>query len=89
MLANFHPDEAQRLRQLLVADHGDGDELMMSVGAVMSTSDETMVTDSNKYVVVCRKVRILQRSFCSMFALCLRAKRQMSMHVWVRYLLTR
>ena len=56
MLANFDPAEAQRLRQLLAADHGDGDELMMSVGAVMGTDDDTMVTDTSKSEVVCRKV---------------------------------
>ena len=63
MMANFDPAEAQRLRQLMAADHGNGDELMMSVGAVMDTDDDTMVTDSNKSEVVCRKVRILQRTF--------------------------
>lgn len=40
MLASYSPAEAQRLRQLLAADHGDDDELMMSVGSVMRTDDE-------------------------------------------------
>ncbi|KAL0021165.1 hypothetical protein WJX77_006793 [Trebouxia sp. C0004] len=57
MLASYDPAEAQRLRQLLAADHGDGDELMMSVGFVMGTDDDGMVTDANKDDVVCRKVR--------------------------------
>ena len=61
LLASFDPAEAQRLRQLLAADHGDGDELMMSVGAVMGTDDESLVTDANKNDVVCRKVHAAQR----------------------------
>ena len=56
MLANFDPAEAQWLRQLLSADHGDGSEVMMSVGAVMGNGDESMVTDANKNDVACRKV---------------------------------
>ena len=60
MLASYDPAEAQRLRQLLAADHGDGDELMMSVGSVMGNDDESMVTDANKNEVVCRKVHASQ-----------------------------
>ncbi len=60
LLASYDPAEAQRLRQLLAADHGDGDELMMSVGSVMGTDDESMVTDANKNDVVCRKVHTAQ-----------------------------
>lgn len=56
MLASYNPAEAQRLRQLLAADHGDGDVLMMSVGAVLGVDDDSMVTDTNKSDVVCRKV---------------------------------
>ena len=52
MLASYDPAEAQRLRQLLAADYGNGDELMMSVGSVMGTDDESMVTDANKNDVV-------------------------------------
>ncbi len=60
MLASYDPAEAQRLRQLLAADHGDGDELMMSIGSVMGTDDESMVTDANKNDVVCSKVHTAQ-----------------------------
>ena len=60
ILANFDPAEAQRLRQLLAADHGNGDELMMSVGSVMGSEDETLVTDANKTDVVCSKVRFIR-----------------------------
>ena len=59
MLANYDPAEAQRLRQLLAANHGNGDELMMSVGSAMGSDDESMVTDANKNDVVCRKVSVL------------------------------
>ncbi len=61
LLASYDPAEAQRLRQLLAADHGDGDELMMSVGSVMGTDDESLVTDANKNGMVCRKVHTAQR----------------------------
>ena len=61
MLASSIPAEAQRLRQLLAADHGDGDALMMSVGSMMRTDDESKVTDANKNDVVCRKVHTAQR----------------------------
>ncbi|DBA78659.1 TPA: hypothetical protein ACH3X1_008577 [Trebouxia sp. C0004] len=71
MLASYDPAEAQRLRQLLAADHGDGDELMMSVGFVMGTDDDGMVTDANKDDVVCRKIRrpaleAAAQGFCSL-----------------------
>lgn len=59
MLANYDPAEAQLLRQLLAADHGNGNELMMSVGCVMGTSDESCVTDANKNDVVCHKVPLM------------------------------
>ncbi len=61
MLASYDPAEAQRLRQLLAAEHGNGDELMMSVGTVLGTDDESMVTDANKNDVVCRKVHTAQQ----------------------------
>jgi len=61
MLASYDPAEAQRLRQLLAADYGNGNELMMSVGSVMGTDDESMVTDANKNDVVCHKVHATQR----------------------------
>ena len=56
MLADFDPEEAQRLRQMLAARHGDGTELLLTVGNVMGNDDETMLTDGNKEDVACWKV---------------------------------
>ncbi len=56
MMADFDPDEAQRLRQVLAAHHGDGSELMLTVGSMLSNGDETMVTDANKEKIICQKV---------------------------------
>lgn len=56
MMAEFDPDEAQRLRQVLSARHGDGSELMLTFGSIMGSEDETAVTDANKEDIVCRKV---------------------------------
>ena len=56
MMADFDPDEAQRLRQVLAAHHGDGSELMLTVGSMLSNGDETMVTDANKENIICQKV---------------------------------
>lgn len=54
--AHFDPDEAQRLRQVLAAHHGDGSELMLTVGSMLSNDNETMVTDANKEETICQKV---------------------------------
>ena len=56
MMADFDPDVAQRLRQVLAAHHGDGSELMLTVGSMLGSSDETMVTDANKEEIICLKV---------------------------------
>ena len=56
MLAGYDPEEAQRLRQMLAACHGDGTELLLTVGGVMGTNDETMLTDANKEDTACCKV---------------------------------
>ena len=57
MLADFDPEEAQRLRQVLAVHHGNGNELMLSVGSILGTSEATLVTDATKEGVVCCKVR--------------------------------
>ncbi len=57
MLADFDPEEAQRLRQVLAVHHGDGNELMLSVGSILGTPEATLVTDATKEGIVCRKVR--------------------------------
>ena len=41
MLAGFNPQEAHHLRQTLAARHGDGTELLLTVGAVVGIEDET------------------------------------------------
>lgn len=51
-------NEAQRLRQALAAHHGDGSELMLTMGSMLGSSDETMVTDANKEEIICQKVLI-------------------------------
>ena len=56
MVAAFDPEEALRLRQMLAARHGDGTELLMTVGSVLCNDDETSVTDDNKEDIACRKV---------------------------------
>ena len=56
MLAGFDPEEAQRLRQMLAARHGDGTELLLTVGGVLGSDDETMLTDGNKEDIACCKV---------------------------------
>ena len=56
MMADYDPDEAQRLRQMLAAHHGDGSELMLTVGSMLGNSDETMVTDANKEEIICQEV---------------------------------
>ena len=56
MMAEFDIEEAQRLRQVLAAHHGDGSDLMLSAGSIMNTKDETLVSDANKDDVICRKV---------------------------------
>ena len=56
MMADYDPDEAQRLRQMLAAHHGDGSELMLTVGSMLGNSDETMVTDANMEEIICQKV---------------------------------
>ncbi len=56
MMADFDPDEAQRLRQVLAAHHGEVSELMLTVGSMLGSSAETMVTDANKEDVICQKV---------------------------------
>ena len=56
MMAAFDPTEAQRLRQMLAARHGDGTELLLTVGGVTGNEDENMLTDSNKEDVACHKV---------------------------------
>lgn len=56
MMADFDPDEAQRLRQVLAAHHGDGSDLMLTAGSILGSSNETMVTDINKEDIVCQKV---------------------------------
>lgn len=56
ILADFNPEEAQRLRQMLAACHGDGTELLLTVGIVLGNDDETMLTDNNKEDTACRKV---------------------------------
>ena len=56
MLAGFNPEEAHHLRRTLAARHGDGTELLLTVGAVVGTEDETMLTDVNKEDTACRKV---------------------------------
>ena len=56
IMAAFDPDESQRLRQVLAAHHGDGTDLLMTVGLLLGTSDETPLTDANKEGVVCNKV---------------------------------
>ena len=56
MMADFDPDEAQRLRQVLAAHHGGGDQLMLSVGSMLGSEDERMVTDASKEEIVCQKV---------------------------------
>ena len=55
MMAAFDPEEAQRLRQMLAARHGDGTELLLTVGSVLCNDDETLLTDNNKDIA-CRKV---------------------------------
>ena len=62
MLADFDPEEAQRLRQTLAARHGDGTELLLTVGGVMGTDDDTMLTDANKEEIACYKVNLLDYS---------------------------
>lgn len=59
MLAGFDPEEAQRLLQMLAARHGDGTELLLTVGNVIGDDDETMLTDGNREEVACRKVNLL------------------------------
>lgn len=59
MLAGFDPEEAHRLRQMLAACHGDGSKLMLTIGMVMGTDDETMLTDGNKEDVALCKVIIV------------------------------
>ncbi len=57
MMADFDPEEAQRLRQVLAVHHGDGSELMLSVGSILGTPEATLVADATKEGDVCRKVR--------------------------------
>jgi len=46
VVSDFDPDEAQRLRQVLAAHHGDSIfELMLTVGSMLGSS-ETMPTRS-------------------------------------------
>ena len=52
----FDLEEAQRLRQMLAARHGDGTDLLLTVGGVMGNEDETLLTDSNKLETACSKV---------------------------------
>ena len=56
MMAAFDPEEALRLRQMLAARHADGNELFMTVGMILGTEDEAMLTDNNKEDVACQKV---------------------------------
>lgn len=56
MMAAFDPEEALRLRQMLAARHADGNELCMTVGMILGTEDQAMLTDSNKEDVACQKV---------------------------------
>ena len=58
MMTAFDPEEAQRLRQMLAARHGYGTELLLTVGSVLGNKDQTMLTDSNKEDVACRKVYV-------------------------------
>ena len=55
-MAAFDPAESQRLRQVLAAHHGDGQDLLMSVGIILGSADETPLTDANKEATVCSKV---------------------------------
>lgn len=56
MMAAFNLDESQRLKQVLAAHHGVGTDLLMTVGIILGTPDETPLTDANKEALVCRKV---------------------------------
>ena len=57
MMAAFDQAESQRLRQVLAAHHGDGQDLLMTVGIILGSADETPLTDVNKEATVCSKVK--------------------------------
>ena len=57
MMAAFDPAELERMRQVLAAHHGDSNDLLMTVGIILSSADETPLTDANREAVVCRKVQ--------------------------------
>lgn len=56
MLSDYDPDEANRLRQLLALRHGNGEELLVSVGSVLGSDEESLVTDANKEDLARQKV---------------------------------
>ena len=70
IMAAFDPDESQRLRQVLAAHHGDGTLLLMTVGILLGTPDETPLTDANKEATVCSKVSAAT-SPCGVVLVCL------------------
>lgn len=55
IMAAFDPDESQLLRQVLAAHHGNGTHLLMTVGILLGTPDDTPLTDANKEATVCSK----------------------------------
>ena len=64
IMAAFDPAESQRLRQVLAAHHGDGNDLLMTVGIILGTHDETPLTDANKEAIVCSKVAAFSSMVC-------------------------
>ena len=56
MLSEYDPEEADRLKQLLALRHGTGEELLVSVGSVLGSTDESLVTDANKEDLARQKV---------------------------------
>ncbi len=57
MMAEFDPDEARRLAQVLNVEFGDGREMLLSAGSILGNDNEDLVTDANKEKLVCCKVR--------------------------------
>ena len=56
MVAALDTAESQHLRQVLAAHHDDGQDLLMTVGIILGSADETPLTNANKEATVCSKV---------------------------------
>lgn len=57
MMAEFDPDEARRLVQVLSTEFGDGQEIQLIAGSILGNDNDNLVTDANKEGLVCCKVR--------------------------------